>query len=150
MKTFQQIASKLWYILLCTLVISCGDSAESPDVPPVTPPTAPKPVLQDYRLKDGVNEIKGGNLNYIVDMPVDIVKFDKDMIRAYFENKKAKYVMDAAMHMIQGMKLEIVSEGIETEKQFETMKNLQIAYIQGFYFSKPLPEVEYLEFMNRA
>jgi len=67
MKTFQQIASKLWYILLCTLVISCGDSAESPDVPPVTPPTAPKPVLQDYRLKDGVNEIKGGNLNYIVE-----------------------------------------------------------------------------------
>jgi len=67
MKTFQQIASKLWYILLCTLVISCGDSAESPDVPPVTPPTAPKPVLQDYRLKDGVNEIKGGNFNYIVE-----------------------------------------------------------------------------------
>ena len=30
------------------------------------------------------------------------------------------------------------------------MKELQIAYIQGFYFSKPLPEVEYLEFMNQA
>ena len=43
----------------------------------------------------------------------------------YFENDKSQYIMDAAMHMIQGMKLEIVSEGIETEKQFETMKNLQ-------------------------
>lgn len=109
-------------------------------------------ILMNYGVVFSLDDFGTGqsNLNYIVDMPVDIVKFDKDMIRAYFENKKAKYVMDAAMHMIQGMKLEIVSEGIETEKQFETMKNLQIAYIQGFYFSKPLPEVEYLEFMNRA
>lgn len=109
-------------------------------------------VLMNYGVVFSLDDFGTGqcNLNYIVDMPVDIVKFDKDMIRAYFENKKAKYVMDAAMHMIQGMKLEIVSEGIETEKQFETMKELQIAYIQGFYFSKPLPEVEYLEFMNQA
>ena len=109
-------------------------------------------VLMNYGVVFSLDDFGTGqsNLNYIVDMPVDIVKFDKDMIRAYFENKKAKYVMDAAMHMIQGMKLEIVSEGIETQKQFETMKDLQIAYIQGFYFSKPLPEFEYLEFMNRG
>ena len=108
--------------------------------------------LMNYGVIFSLDDFGTGqsNLNYIVDMPVDIVKFDKDMIRAYFENQKAKYVMDAAMHMIQGMQLEIVSEGIETEKQFETMKDLHIAYIQGFYFSKPLPEEEYLNFMARA
>lgn len=88
------------------------------------------------------------NLNYIVEMPVEIVKFDKDMIHAYFENGKAKYVMDAAMHMIQGLGLSIVAEGIETESQFQTMKALGIQYIQGFYFSKPLPEREYLAFVS--
>lgn len=39
------------------------------------------------------------NLNYIVDMPVEIVKFDKGMTNAYFENGKAKYIMNAAMNM---------------------------------------------------
>lgn len=89
------------------------------------------------------------NLNYIVDMPVVIVKFDRDMTKAYFENGKAKYVLDAAMHMIHGMNLEIVSEGIETEKQYATMEELGINYIQGYYFSKPLPEIEFFAFLER-
>ena len=108
-------------------------------------------LLMDYGVRFSLDDFGTGqsNLNYIVDMPVDIVKFDRQMINAYFENKKAKYVMDAAMHMIQGMKLKIVSEGIEEEKQYETMENLGIDYIQGFYFSKPLPEKEFLVFLQK-
>ncbi|MBR1866008.1 MAG: EAL domain-containing protein [Lachnospiraceae bacterium] len=107
--------------------------------------------LINYGVEFSLDDFGTGqsNLNYIVDMPVEIVKFDRDMTNAYFENKKAKYVMSAAMHMIHGMNLEIVSEGIETEEQFESMRNLGIQYIQGFYFSRPLPETEYLEFIKR-
>lgn len=107
--------------------------------------------LLDYGVKFSLDDFGTGqsNLNYIVDMPVSIVKFDRDMTSAYFENGKAKYVMDAAMHMIQGMNLEIVSEGIETREQFETMQSLGISYIQGYYFSKPLPEGEFLQFVEK-
>ncbi|MBO6015853.1 MAG: EAL domain-containing protein [Lachnospiraceae bacterium] len=42
----------------------------------------------------------------------------------------------------------MVSEGIETEKQYNTMENLGIDYIQGYYFAKPLPEREFLEFLT--
>ncbi|MCH5210784.1 MAG: EAL domain-containing protein [Oscillospiraceae bacterium] len=90
------------------------------------------------------------NLNYIVDMPVEIVKFDREMIQAYFSSGKAKYVMNAAMHMIHGMGLKIVAEGIETEEQYRKMEEIKINYIQGFYFSKPLPEQEFLAFLCRT
>lgn len=89
------------------------------------------------------------NLNYIVDMPVKIVKFDKGMIQSYFSNGKAKYVMDAAMHMIHGMGLKIVAEGVETEEQYRKMEEIKINFIQGFYFSRPLPEQEFLDFLSR-
>ena len=89
------------------------------------------------------------NLNYIVDMPVKLVKFDREMSQAYFANDKAKYVMNAAMHMIHGMGLKIVAEGIETEEQYKKMEEIEIDYIQGYYFSKPLPEQEFLEFLRR-
>ena len=107
--------------------------------------------LMDYGVQFSLDDFGTGqsNLNYIVDMPVGIVKFDKDMTNAYFENGKAKYVMDAAMHMIHGMGLDIVSEGVETEEQFQTMQDLGIKYIQGYYFSRPLPETEFLEFLNK-
>ena len=42
--------------------------------------------------------------------------------------------MNAAMHTIQGMKLHIVSEGIETKEQLETMEELGIEYIQDSIF----------------
>ena len=90
------------------------------------------------------------NLNYIMDMPVRFVKFDKEMIQAYFSSDKAKYVMEAAMHMIHGLGLEIVAEGVETEEQYRKMEEIKINYIQGFYFSKPLPEQELLVFLQQA
>lgn len=107
--------------------------------------------LRDFGVSFSLDDFGTGrsNLNYIVDMPVDIVKFDKDMIQSYFRSDKAKYVMDAAMHMIQGLQLHIVSEGIETEEQYATMEKLGITYIQGYYFSKPLPESEFLEFVKK-
>ena len=90
------------------------------------------------------------NLNYILDMPVQFVKFDKEMIQEYFSSDKAKYVVEAAMHMIHGLGLEIVAEGVETEEQYRKMEEIKINYIQGFYFSKPLPEQEFLAFLHQA
>ena len=78
------------------------------------------------------------------------VKFDKEMINSYFENGKAKYVMEAAMHMIQGMNLKIVSEGIEDESQYNEMYALGINYIQGYYFSKPLPQDEFIQYLKNV
>ncbi len=106
--------------------------------------------LMEYGVHFSLDDFGTGqsNLNYIVDMPVDIVKFDRSMTNSYFENGKAKYVMEAAIHMIHGMNLEIVSEGIETKEQYQTMEDLGISHIQGYYFSKPLPEDEFIAFLE--
>lgn len=106
--------------------------------------------LIEYGVKFSLDDFGTGhsNLSYIVDMPVDIVKFDRSMIVSYFDNGKAKYVMDAAMHMIQGMELQIVSEGIETKEQLKTMEDLGISYIQGYYFSRPVASEAFLSFLE--
>ena len=80
----------------------------------------------------------------------NIVKFDRGMTLSYFENAKAKHIMDAAMTMIKGMNLAIVSEGIENAEQLKIMEALGIQYIQGYYFSKPLPENKFTEFIIAA
>lgn len=108
--------------------------------------------LKNYGVSFSLDDFGTGqsNLNYIVAMPVDIVKFDRGMTLSYFENAKAKHVMDAAMTMIKGMNLEIVSEGIENEEQLKILEELGIQYIQGYYFSKPLPENKFVEFIRGA
>ena len=106
--------------------------------------------LLDYGVHFSLDDFGTGqsNLNYIIDMPVDIIKFDRSMSMSYFNNSKGKYVMDASINMIHDLQLEIVSEGIETAEQFEAMNELGISYIQGYYFSKPLCCRDFIEFLK--
>ena len=46
------------------------------------------------------------------------------------------------------MSNKIVVEGIETKEQFDYLESLGITYAQGFYFSKPLPEKEFITFLE--
>ncbi|MDE7044939.1 MAG: EAL domain-containing protein, partial [Acetatifactor sp.] len=109
-------------------------------------------ILIDHGVKFSLDDFGSGasNLNYIIDMPVSIVKFDRDMSQAYFANRKARFVMEASMRMIHDMELEIVSEGVETAEQMEAIVELGIEYIQGYYFSRPLAGEEFLRFVGEA
>lgn len=108
--------------------------------------------LMAYGVSFSLDDFGTGqsNLNYIMEMPVQIVKFDREMTLAYFESTRGKFVMRAAVNMIHDMGLRIVSEGIETETQLLEMEKLGIDYIQGFYFSKPLPVRQFVDFMRDA
>jgi EAL domain-containing protein (putative c-di-GMP-specific phosphodiesterase class I) len=81
-------------------------------------------------------------------MPVEIVKFDRYMTKAYFEKSRGKVVMETTTDMILKLGLKIVSEGVETAEQLETVKSLGVQYIQGYYFSRPLPQEAFLGFIR--
>ncbi|WP_167511299.1 EAL domain-containing protein [Pseudobutyrivibrio xylanivorans] len=106
--------------------------------------------LEAHGLSFSLDDFGSGssNLNYIVDMPVNIVKLDKHLSEEYYDNKKAQAIVTAVIEMAHSMGIKIIAEGIETAEEFNTMKTLGVDYIQGFYFSKPLPEREFLKFMQ--
>ncbi|MBE5869682.1 MAG: EAL domain-containing protein [Lachnospiraceae bacterium] len=89
------------------------------------------------------------NLMYVVEMPVSLIKFDYDMSKAFFQSDKARHVVRAVVQMAHDMELRIVAEGIETKEELDAMRNESIDYIQGFYYSGPLPMQEFLEFCSR-
>ena len=106
--------------------------------------------LEEHGLSFSLDDFGSGssNLNYIIDMPVKVVKLDKHLSDEYFENSRAQAIVTAVIEMAHSMNIKIIAEGIETKEQFHTMKELGVDYIQGFYFSKPLPEHEFLKFMQ--
>ena len=106
--------------------------------------------LQEHGLTFSLDDFGSGNsnLNYIIDLPISIVKLDKHLTEEYFKNTKAKAIVKAVIEMAHSMKLKIIAEGIETKEEVEAMKKLGVDYIQGYYFSKPLPEHEYLKFIQ--
>lgn len=90
------------------------------------------------------------NLNYIVNMPVDIVKFDRSMILSYFSTERAGIMLEYVTGMIKRMGMKIVAEGVEEKHQFEALSRLGIDFIQGYYFSKPIAVPEFISFIRRA
>lgn len=87
------------------------------------------------------------NLAYMIDMPVSIMKLDMTMTQAYFKDLKARMVVQSTIRLAHELDLFVVAEGVETKEQLDEMVRLGVDYIQGFYFSKPLPAQEYLKFL---
>ena len=88
------------------------------------------------------------NIDYFLNMPVKNIKFDHSFTQGFFEDDKTKYVLSGMMNLLHKLDMNIVAEGIETEEQMKIMSELGIEYIQGYYFSRPIPEAEFLAFLK--
>ncbi len=88
------------------------------------------------------------NIDYFVNMPIKIIKFDHSFTKGFFNNVKIKHVMTGMIDIFHKMNMEIVVEGIEIEDQVGVMKDMGVEFIQGFYYSKPIPENELLAFLR--
>ena len=107
--------------------------------------------LVDYGFTFSLDDFGKGesNLMYVVEMPVELIKLDYDMSKAFFESPKAQHVVRAVVHMAHGIDLKLVAEGIETKEEIESMIREKIDYIQGYFYSKPLPMHEFLSFIKK-
>ncbi len=89
------------------------------------------------------------NLVRIASLPLNIVKLDKSF--TWTENSEdLKIILENTINMIKKMNMKIVVEGVETEEMLKRFKNLGCEYIQGYYFSKPLPEYDFINYIKDA
>lgn len=107
--------------------------------------------LKTHGISFSLDDFGAGssNLNYMIDMPVEIVKLDKYLTEEYFRSTKAQAIVKTVIEMAHSMDIRIIAEGIERQEQFDAMKILGVDYIQGYYFSHPLPEHEFLKFIQK-
>lgn len=89
------------------------------------------------------------NMRRVASLPLHIVKLDKTFTELD-ENPRMEIVVRNTIKMIKDMDMKIVVEGIETEKLVRRFSELKCEYIQGYYFSKPLPREEFVSFLRQA
>lgn len=83
-------------------------------------------------------------------LPIDIVKFDKSLLDSIDSNEeKGKIVYESLTTLVKGLNHKIVAEGIETNEQLRFLKELNVEYGQGYLVSKPLPESDFIKFLNK-
>jgi len=85
------------------------------------------------------------SLGYLTYMPVDVVKVDKSLVDNYLVEGKDSFIKNL-ITLMHDLDKKTVMEGVEEEWQYERLRSFGADTIQGYYFSKPLPPEEAIEF----
>ena len=64
------------------------------------------------------------------------------------DNKEATTLLVKCIELIQALNFEIVAEGIETKEMVDFLEQNKITYLQGYYYSKPLSQKDFIDFLD--
>lgn len=104
--------------------------------------------LQKNGFKLNMDDFGSGysSLNMLKNVPVDTVKLDKGFLDEILTTEKGKKIVRHSVAMVKDLDLKVIAEGVETQEQLEFLKESDCDAVQGFYFSKPLPVDEFLQY----
>ncbi|MCX7739267.1 MAG: EAL domain-containing protein [Hydrogenothermaceae bacterium] len=80
------------------------------------------------------------SLTYIKDIFTDVIKIDISFIRSMMENERDRALVKTIIDLTKNLGMESLAEGVETQAQYELLNKMGCTYVQGYLFSKPLPE----------
>nr|MCR4904025.1 EAL domain-containing protein [Butyrivibrio sp.] len=105
--------------------------------------------LMEYGICFALDDYGTGysNLVNMLSIPFYIVKIDKSICWDYFNNNN-KLLLEV-IEQFKTRNMNIVVEGVETEYMAKKLKELNVEYQQGFYYSKPIPVSEFIEYLKK-
>lgn len=121
-------------------------------------------INNDEAFKDNVQKLKEigstfsmddfgsgySNLLELLKMDYVMVKMDKEFIWNCLDPDKPenRRMLEYSIGFLKDFGLHVLAEGVETIEQAKTLTEKGVEYLQGFYYSRPLPETEYIEFLK--
>lgn len=111
-------------------------------------------ILESLRIKNAkilLDDFGSGfsSFGMLQDYDFDILKIDMSFIRKIGENPKTKSIVHSIIGMAHEIGIKTVAEGVETEEQVSFLRQSGCDYIQGYYYSKPLPKKSLWGFWKR-
>ncbi len=88
------------------------------------------------------------SMEFLINFPFDVVKLDKSLVTAYMDKPKYETILQHYIPMLHGLGTKIVAEGVETMEMVRTLDKLGCDYLQGYYFSRPVSQKDFIEFIR--
>lgn len=103
--------------------------------------------LKAYGFRVSLDDFGTGysSLNSLKDMQLDTVKLDTGFFRGDNESKRGEIIVREVIQLVRSLDMCVVAEGVEKKEQVDFLTELGCDMIQGFYFAKPMPVVEFEE-----
>ncbi|MEH7234917.1 EAL domain-containing protein [Bacillus sp. JJ1562] len=103
--------------------------------------------LKEIGVRISVDDFGTGysSLSYIKKLPIDTLKIDQSFVKDVLRDEKDAAITTTIIHLAQSLGLSVIAEGVEEEQQVEFFKIMGCHKVQGYFFSKPIPESEMIE-----
>ena len=88
------------------------------------------------------------SLNMLKDMPVDVLKLDMRFLSKSSDEKRAQTIIRNIIHLSEELSIDSLTEGVETQEQYKSLSEMGCKLFQGYYFAKPMPVEDFIEFVN--
>ena len=92
--------------------------------------------------------IKYSSLAYLADLPVDVVKIDREFVKRLDQTSRRSMV-EPIILLAKSLGMQTVVEGVETQSQLDYVCSVDCDVIQGFYYSRPVDLDEFIATVNR-
>lgn len=89
------------------------------------------------------------SLNLLSRLPIDIIKLDRVFLKDDVLQESDKIVISCMVDMAKKLKIVSLCEGVETSEQSDYLKEVGCQIQQGYYFSRPVPQEQFEEFMDK-
>ena len=89
------------------------------------------------------------SLNYLSNLPVDIIKIDRSLTQQILTNPKQYALLKSITDMAFVNGLEVVVEGVETQEEQKAIAASGVQYIQGYYYARPMAGGQLIYFLNQ-
>ena len=86
------------------------------------------------------------SLSYLKRLPIDEIKIDRSFVSELNEESTDQVMVSSILYMAKHFDLKVVAEGVETEEQFSILRGDNCGLYQGYYFSRPLSYVDFVDF----
>ncbi len=90
------------------------------------------------------------SLNVLKDIELDVIKLDMLFLVDESENNRGGTIVSAVIRMAKWLDVPVIAEGVETIEQADFLRSIGCDYIQGYLYSKPLPQADYEELINKS
>ncbi|MBD5522099.1 MAG: EAL domain-containing protein [Lachnospiraceae bacterium] len=111
--------------------------------------------LHDMGVKVSMDDFGSGysSLNLLSGLPIDIIKLDKVFLKKASANEgrlkeNDKIIISCVVDMARRLKITSLCEGVETPEQSDYLAEIGCEIQQGYYFSKPIPQEDFEEFID--
>ena len=87
------------------------------------------------------------SLSYLLKFPFDKIKIDKSFVAALTEDAVARDILRSIASLGKTLRMHITAEGVETQTQAEFLRKIACTQLQGYYFAKPLSELDLANYL---